>query len=105
MRDDLALMISGIAVPAKVREYAATSMNLTTRDEIFSAMVVYGFLSCENGYVSIPNRELMDKFSDMLQKEQSLGYIYRLARESEKMLKATWANDTECYDEDTGVCT
>lgn len=95
VRDDLALMISGIAVPAKVREYAATSMNLTTRDEIFSAMVVYGFLSCENGYVSIPNRELMDKFSDMLQKEQSLGYIYRLARESEKMLKATWANDTD----------
>ncbi len=66
VRDDLALMVSGIAVPAKVREYAATSMNLTTRDEIFSAMVVYGFLSCEDGYVSIPNKELMDELADML---------------------------------------
>ena len=38
-------MISGEGVPAKIKEYAATSMNLTTREEILSAMVVYGFLS------------------------------------------------------------
>ncbi|MDO4297907.1 MAG: AAA family ATPase [Lachnospiraceae bacterium] len=95
VRDSLALMVSGIPVPAKVREYAATSMSLTTRDEIFSAMVVYGFLSYENGYVSIPNRELMEKFSDMLQKEPSLGYVYQLAGKSEKMLRATLANDTD----------
>ena len=57
VKDDLALMVSGIPVPAKIREYAATSMNLQTKDEIFSAMVVYGFLSYENGLVSIPNQE------------------------------------------------
>lgn len=93
VRDDLARMVSGMAVPAKVSEYAATSMNLTTKDEIFSAMVVYGFLSYENGLVSIPNKELMDKFGDMLVKEQSLGYIYRLAKESARMLKATKTGD------------
>ncbi len=43
-------------------------MKLTTRDEIFSAMVVYGFLNFENGKVSISNKELMDKFAAMLQK-------------------------------------
>ncbi len=43
-------------------------MNLTTKDEIFSAMVVYGFLSFENGMVSIPNRELMDKFCEAMRK-------------------------------------
>ncbi len=75
VRNDLALMVSGIPVRANIREYAASSMNLTTRDEIFSAMVVYGFLSYEKGYVSIPNKELMDKFDDMLQKEPSLGYV------------------------------
>lgn len=94
VRDDLAMMVSGIPVPVKVREYAATSMNLTTRDEIFSAMVVYGFLSYENGYVSIPNKELMDKFNDVLVKEPSLGYVHQLAKESERMLKATLENDT-----------
>ncbi len=99
VRDDLALMVSGVAVPAKIKEYAATSMNLQTRDEIFSAMVVYGFLSYENGKVSIPNKELMGKFTDMLQKEPSLGYVYRLAKESDRMLQATLEGDTETMTE------
>ena len=94
VRDDLALMISGESVAAKIQEYAATSMNLSTRDEIYSAMVVYGFLSYLNGKVCIPNRELMEKFDELLVKNESLGYVYRLAKESEKMLKATLAGDT-----------
>ncbi len=73
VREDLVLMVSGISVQARIQEYAATSMNLKTKDEIFSAMVVYGFLSYENGRVSIPNKELMDKFNDVLRKSK----IYR----------------------------
>lgn len=95
VRDDLALMVSGVSVPAKIQEYAATSMNLQTKDEIFSAMVVYGFLSYENGKVCIPNKELMEKFADMLQKQPSFGYVYQLAKESERMLQATIAGDTD----------
>lgn len=59
VRDDLALMVSGVSVPVKIQEYAATSQNLKTKGEILSAMVVYGFLSYENGTVTIPNKELM----------------------------------------------
>ena len=95
VKEDLALMVSGVSVPAKIQEYAATSMNLQTKDEIFSAMVVYGFLSYDKGMVSIPNRELMDKFADMLRKEPSLGYVHCLARESARMLKATLEGDTK----------
>ncbi len=95
VRDDLALMISGIPVQARIQEYAATSMNLTTRDEIYSAMVVYGFLSYDNGKVSIPNKELMEHFDEMLQKEQSLGYICRLSQVSQRMLTATKTCDTK----------
>lgn len=95
VRNDLAVMIAGEGVKAKIQEYAATSMNLTTRDEILSAMVVYGFLSYYNGKVYIPNKELMDKFDEMIQKEASLGYVYRLAKESERMLEATLYGDTE----------
>ena len=95
VRDDLALMVSGIPVPAKIREYAATSMNLNTKDEIFSSMVVYGFLSYENGKVSIPNKELMDRFDEMLQRESSLGYVYRLARASDRMLEAILSGDVD----------
>ena len=95
VRDEIALLVSGIAVPVKIREYAATSMELTTKEEIFSAMVVYGFLSSEDRKVSIPNKELMDKFEEMLRKESSLGYVHRLAKESDRMLKATLAGDTQ----------
>lgn len=99
VRDDLALMAAGESVPSKIQEYAATSMNLQTKDEIFSAKVVYGFLSYTNGKVFIPNRELMNQFADMLRKESSLGYIYRLAKESDRMLRATLAGDTETMQE------
>ena len=57
VRDDLALMAAGEAIPMKIREYAATTRSLKTKEEIFSAMVVYGFLSYENGKVYIPNND------------------------------------------------
>lgn len=66
VRDDLALMAAGESVPVKIREYAATSQNLKTKEEIFSAMVVYGFLTCEKGRVSIPNKEVVEKIKTPL---------------------------------------
>jgi len=95
MREDIALMMSGTPVPANVQEYASVSMELKTKDEIFSAMVVYGFLSYADGCVSIPNKELMDKFAEMVRKRPDFGYIYRLAAESGKMLTATKKGDTD----------
>ena len=68
-------------------------------DEIFSAMVVYGFLNYENGYVSIPNKELLDKFAEVVQREPSMGNVYKLARESARMLAATKAGDTKTMTE------
>ena len=99
VKDDLALMVSGQSIPAKIWEYAATSQELKTKEQIFSAMVVYGFLSYEDGEVFIPNKELMDQFSDMLKREESLGYVYRLAKASEKMLEATLRGDTETMEQ------
>ena len=99
VRDDLVLMVSGTSGPLKLQLYAATSQNLKTKEEILSAMVVYGFLSYENGAVSIPNKELMDKFADMMMRKASLGYVYQLAKESERMLKATLAGDTDTMEE------
>lgn len=94
VRDDLVLMISGEGVEAEITNFAATSMELRTRDEIYSAMVVYGLLSYQDGKVYIPNRELMEQFQKLLFTKDSLGYVYRLAKESERMLKATLEGDT-----------
>lgn len=93
--DDIALLFAGESVPAKMQEYAAVSMHLATRDEIYSAMVVYGLLTYEDGYVFIPNRELMDSYAAMMKKEASLGYVHQLAKESQKMLEATLRGDTD----------
>ena len=51
-------------------------------------------MTYEDGAVSVPNKELMDKFDELLLTNHNLGYIYSLAKESEKMLKATLAGDT-----------
>ena len=99
VKDDLALMVSGMSVPAKIQVYAATARNLRTKDEIFSAMVVYGFLCYENGMVSIPNKELMNHFEDMLKRENSLGYVHQLVIESERMLRATLSQDTKSMEQ------
>ncbi|MCD8221943.1 MAG: ATP-binding protein [Clostridiales bacterium] len=99
VKKDVALMVAGEAVPSNVEEFAVTAMNLSTKDEIFSAMVVYGFLNYENGKVHIPNRELMAEFAKTIRKENRLGYIYDLANVSDRMLKATLSGDTKTMEE------
>lgn len=95
VRDDLVLMIAGECVVVKLQGYAAVSTELITKNQIYSAMVVYGLLTYENGAVSIPNRELMEKFNELLLTKDSLGYVHHLAKESEKMLKATLRGNTD----------
>ena len=99
IREEITQMMAGTPVSASIQEYASTSMVLKTRDEIYSAMVVYGFLSYWEGYVSIPNKELMDKFADMVKQRPAFGYMYRLALESGRMLAATKAGDTKTMTE------
>lgn len=95
IKEDLCRLMNGEKILADVQEYASTSMDLSTKDEIYSAMVVYGFLSYADGYVSIPNKELMDKFADMVRQRPAFGYMNRLATVSGKMLAATKASDTK----------
>ncbi len=94
VRDDLVLMVSGERVPADIGQFAAGSMEISSREQIYSAMIVYGLLTYDNGNVLIPNKELMDKYNELLLAKDSLGYVYQLARKSEQMLRATIAGDT-----------
>lgn len=95
VRDNLALMISGERIPARIQEYAATAYPLESKDQIYSAMVVYGLLTYEDGRVFIPNKELMTKYEELLIHRESLGYLYELANISNRMLYATLHGDTE----------
>ena len=56
IQNDLTLMFAGEKIPSGIQEYAATAQELKTKEEIYSAMVVYGLLTYENGKVFIPNK-------------------------------------------------
>ena len=66
VRDDIALMVAGEHVEARMQEYAATARELVTKDQIYSAMVIYGLLTYEDGEVFVPNKELMLKYEELL---------------------------------------
>lgn len=68
IQDDLILMVSGERVEAKIQEYAATATELNTKDQIYSAMVVYGLLTYDDaaGEVFIPNKKLMVLWEDLV---------------------------------------
>ena len=53
VKDDLVLMISGERVSAGIGQFAASSMEIHSREHIYSAMVVYGLLTYENGKMRI----------------------------------------------------
>lgn len=47
-------------------------MEIRTREQIYSAMVVYGLLTYEDGEVFIPNKELMNQFDEYIYKGFSI---------------------------------
>lgn len=61
---------------------------------IYSAMIVLGFLSFHDGYLKIPNIELMKEFQKSL-RDKSFGYVSEIIENSKKMLKATVKGDTK----------
>lgn len=95
VRDDFVLMVSGEQIESVMHEYAATAKEFDNKNQIYSAMVVYGLLTYHNSKVFIPNKELMDKYNELLLSEENFGYVNRLAKESAKMLEATLSGDTK----------
>lgn len=57
IQNDLTLMFAGEKISSGIQEYAATAQELKTKEEIYSAMVVYGLLTYDNGMVFVPNKE------------------------------------------------
>lgn len=99
VRDDLVLMVSGERIKSRIQEYAATARVLETKEQIYSAMVIYGLLTYYDGEVFIPNKELMDQYDELLRTREAFGAVYQLANLSSKMLAATLAQDTDTMSE------
>lgn len=88
VREDIVKLVAGIPVEVDLQGYSASELQLDTRDEILSAMVVYGFLSYHDGYLKIPNHELMEKYRTVLARE-SMGEVKEIVDRSKEMLLAT----------------
>ncbi|MDR1643593.1 MAG: ATP-binding protein [Clostridiales bacterium] len=111
IRLDIALMAAGEPVSFEFIENAISpSKKIESRDEMLSAMAIYGLLSViesgviksgliESGVIKrkacIPNKEILAKFNSLLKKESSLGYVHILASRSLEMLNATLSMNTK----------
>ena len=94
VKNDIVQMTSGIPLEIKLKGYGAERKELNTKNQILSAMTVYGFLSYHNETLEIPNKELRIKFDDALE-DKSMGAVSELVLKSNEMLKATLRKDTE----------
>ena len=98
VRDDIVRMASGIPVNIYLEGYGVEKISLNTREEILSAMTVYGFLSYYDETLEIPNKELRLKF-DYALKNHQMGEISKLVLKSNQMLEATIKRDTKTMEE------
>ena len=94
VREDLVKMTAGIPVEVELNGYSASELQLNTRDEILSAMVVFGFLAYYDGHLRIPNHELMEKYQRVLARD-SMGEIKEIVDSSRQMVEATLAQDSD----------
>ena len=99
VRDDVIEMVAGAEIDVFIdEEFRAGQKAPRTREEIYSAMIVLGFVSYYDGYLKIPNKELMREFEKAL-KDKSFGYVSEIIHNSRKMLKATVSGDTKAVEE------
>ncbi len=89
VRDDVVKMVNDIPINIEIgREYSAGQESIASRKDIYSAMVIYGFLSYYDGELRIPNKELMLEFENALEYDD-FGYVAELVRNSSEVLDAT----------------
>jgi hypothetical protein len=99
IRDDVIEMVSGEAIDIIIdEEFRAGQGTPRNKEEIYSAMIVLGFLSYHDGYLKIPNKEIMKEFEKAL-KDKSFGYVSKILESSKRMLKATVNGDTKTVEQ------
>lgn len=65
IRNDIVRMVAGEWIEVSIRNFTAETMALNNREDIFSAMLVYGMLTYKDGKIAIPNKELMQKIKEL----------------------------------------
>lgn len=86
VRDDVIKMVAGETIDLFIHEeFRAGQGAPKTKEEIYSAMIILGFLAYHDGFLKIPNKEIMREFEKAL-KDQSFGYVSQIIDSSAKIL-------------------
>jgi len=105
IKDEILELIRGKNLPQEVHIYGAEDQQRESeenennskndlKEELYSKMITYGFLSYYNGEISIPNKEILEKFKKLLKQDSDLEYYYNMINNSDKMIKATFNKNT-----------
>ncbi|MDU4660894.1 MAG: PD-(D/E)XK nuclease domain-containing protein, partial [Clostridium butyricum] len=95
IREDVIEMVSGNEIDIHIdEEFRAGQKAPKTKEEIYSAMIILGFLAYHDGYLKIPNQELMKEFEKAL-KDEEFGEVSEIINYSRKLLKYTVNRDEE----------
>ncbi|ORX64141.1 hypothetical protein BCR32DRAFT_298194 [Anaeromyces robustus] len=104
VKDNILELIKGKKIKIKLENFGAeNNLNSSTNNketnektnekklkaELYSKMVTFGFLTYYDGKISIPNKELEEKFINVLRKYKDLEYYYNMINNSGKMLEMT----------------
>ncbi|MGL5149754.1 MAG: PD-(D/E)XK nuclease domain-containing protein, partial [Clostridium sp.] len=93
IREDVIEMIAGEKIDIHIdEEFRAGQKAPRTKEEIYSAMIILGFLAYHDGYLKIPNQELMKEFEKAL-RDEAFGEVAEIIDNSKKLLKATLNGD------------
>lgn len=87
LREEVVRMVGGETLSIHLSGFSVEKDQVSSKDEILSAMVVYGFLNYFDGQLRIPNHELLLKFQSALL-SQELG-LRQTLDESKRLLNAT----------------
>lgn len=99
IRDDVIKMVSGEEIDITINEeFRAGQGAPRNKEEIYSAMIVLGFLSYYDGYLKVPNKELMQEFEKAL-RDKSFGYVSEIIENSKSMLKSTVSGNIKVVEE------
>ncbi|MCD7745261.1 MAG: ATP-binding protein [Lachnospiraceae bacterium] len=95
VKEAVMMLAADEQVQVDISEYATTAQTLERKDEILSAMTVYGYLNYHDGCVRIPNMELQTEFDRIMRTAPRYNYMRKLEKESERILAATYQADTD----------
>lgn len=94
LREAIIQMLAGNEVEVNVLGFSNDLNSFQDKDEILTALIHLGYLTCKNGKARIPNREIAEEFTNSV-KRLSWGTVTRLLKQSRKLLEATWKKDTD----------